>query len=451
MPTIQSWARRPSAAAARRAPPRSASAWAARCRAANSASSVMAPVTSPAAPAARRRARASRSSTSWRATRSAAGSAAPRARRASQGPASSSRSGRPGGSRSELAGVAAADALDEARVGATGLGRRTASVSAGRRASAPCAVCRSLRRNRACAAAHNSCHVVSLHEAIRRRFPRVLLMRLCRLREVVAVAPGCRAGCRWRGPGRPARVDCAANRRVAPRAGNAGQRGCWGCRCASARISAGSGAGAVAAARPVVLLDRRGARRCACRACVAALSPRSLWNLGFEQLQIERPRLDVRRDADGRFCVAGLDMSRSARQRGSAADWFFRQHEFVVRGGTRALDRRDARRAAAGAGRSRCRGAQRAARHALRLDATPPADWGERFTLRGVFRQPLLSRRTRGAGSNGTASCTPTCAGSTWRELRRHAPTSAVELHAGSRRGARLGRRGRRPGDRRRR
>ncbi|HRI17753.1 MAG TPA: hypothetical protein PL196_04440, partial [Burkholderiaceae bacterium] len=31
-------------------------------------------------------------------------------------------------------------------------------------------------------------------------------------------------------------------------------------------------------------------------------------------------------------------------------------------------------------------------RHLLRLDATPPAEWGERFTLRGQFRQPLLGR-----------------------------------------------------------
>jgi uncharacterized protein (TIGR02099 family) len=33
-------------------------------------------------------------------------------------------------------------------------------------------------------------------------------------------------------------------------------------------------------------------------------------------------------------------------------------------------------------------------RHGLRLDATPPAGWGQRFTLRGQFRQPLLSVRT---------------------------------------------------------
>ena len=31
-------------------------------------------------------------------------------------------------------------------------------------------------------------------------------------------------------------------------------------------------------------------------------------------------------------------------------------------------------------------------RHQLRLDATPPADWGQRFTVRGRFVQSLLKR-----------------------------------------------------------
>ena len=30
----------------------------------------------------------------------------------------------------------------------------------------------------------------------------------------------------------------------------------------------------------------------------------------------------------------------------------------------------------------------------MRLDATPPAQWGSRFSLRGSFREPLLSTRS---------------------------------------------------------
>ncbi|WP_036250536.1 hypothetical protein, partial [Methylibium sp. T29] len=37
-------------------------------------------------------------------------------------------------------------------------------------------------------------------------------------------------------------------------------------------------------------------------------------------------------------------------------------------------------------------------RHELRLDATPPAEWGERFSLRGHFTQPLLARPVEGQG-----------------------------------------------------
>lgn len=143
----------------------------------------------------------------------------------------------------------------------------------------------------------------------------------------------------------------------------------------------------------VVLLDPQGREALRLPRVVAALSPRSLWNLGFEQLYIEKPALDIRRAADGKLYVAGLDFSRDSGNDGRAADWFFSQTEFVIRGGTlRWTDELHARAPLALAdvdfvSRNRAR------RHALRLDATPPPEWGDRFSLRGVFRQPLLSQR----------------------------------------------------------
>ena len=142
----------------------------------------------------------------------------------------------------------------------------------------------------------------------------------------------------------------------------------------------------------VVLLDPQGREALRLPRVVAALSPRSLWNLGFEQLYIERPALDIRRAADARLYVAGLDFSRDSGNDGRAADWFFSQTEFVIRGGTlRWTDELHGRAPLAlrdvdFIARNRTR------RHALRLDATPPPEWGERFSLRGLFRQPLLSR-----------------------------------------------------------
>ncbi len=141
--------------------------------------------------------------------------------------------------------------------------------------------------------------------------------------------------------------------------------------------------------RPALLLPR----------VAAALSPSSLlsFELRFAQLLVEGAQLDIRRDADGRIFVAGLDLSAAGRGGaegdGSALrDWVFEQHEFIVRGGSvRWID--ELRHAPP----LTLADVQFALRngllsHELRLDATPPAEWGQRFSLRGRFRQPLLAR-----------------------------------------------------------
>lgn len=142
--------------------------------------------------------------------------------------------------------------------------------------------------------------------------------------------------------------------------------------------------------RDVVLHDAQDRAALRLSRVVVALSPRSLWNLGFEQLYVEGPELDMRRSADGRLWVAGMDVSRGGGDE-RAADWFFRQREVVVLGGT--LRWTDELRGAPPLVLSDLQFVVRngALRHALRLDATPPAAWGQRFSLRGVFRQPLLS------------------------------------------------------------
>ncbi len=142
--------------------------------------------------------------------------------------------------------------------------------------------------------------------------------------------------------------------------------------------------------REVVLLDAQAREALRLARVVVALSPRSLWNLGFEQLFIEGPSLDVRRLPDGRVQVAGLDVS-GAGDDTRSADWFFRQKEVVIQGGT--LTWTDELRGAPSLALSDVQVVVRngARSHALRIDATPPADWGARFSLRGQFRQPLLS------------------------------------------------------------
>ncbi|MGZ5238819.1 MAG: YhdP family protein [Caldimonas sp.] len=129
----------------------------------------------------------------------------------------------------------------------------------------------------------------------------------------------------------------------------------------------------------------------------AALSPRSVLALEprFAQLLIDAPSLDIRRDASGHIRVAGLDFGGNVS--GTEADsdvahWFFKQEEFVIRGGTvRWIDeqRQAPPLVLAGVDLVVRNGLRE---HALRIDATPPAGWGDRFTLRGRFSQPIFAR-----------------------------------------------------------
>ena len=145
--------------------------------------------------------------------------------------------------------------------------------------------------------------------------------------------------------------------------------------------------------RDVRLLDAQGREALRLPYLLGAMSLSSLWVLGFEQLVIDRPELNIRRSADGRLFVGGLEVStNSATGHSAAADWLFSQTELVVRGGTvRWTDEmRQAPPLALSQVDAVLRNGRR--RHQMRLDATPPPEWGERFSLMGVFRQPLLSR-----------------------------------------------------------
>jgi hypothetical protein len=84
----------------------------------------------------------------------------------------------------------------------------------------------------------------------------------------------------------------------------------------------------------VVLLDPQGREALQAAAggggAVAALAvePR------FRAALYRPAALDIRRAADGRIFVGGLDFSRGSDNEGRAADWFFSQGEFVIQGGT---------------------------------------------------------------------------------------------------------------------
>jgi uncharacterized protein (TIGR02099 family) len=149
--------------------------------------------------------------------------------------------------------------------------------------------------------------------------------------------------------------------------------------------------------REVVLLDAQNNPALRLPRVFAAISPRSLLSLElrFEQLLIDGAQLEVRRDKSGRIFVAGLDVggTNTGKNDNDATDWFFSQHEFVVRGGSlRWIDeQRDAAPLEFTDLQMVVRNGLR--EHDIRLDATPPAQWGDRFNATGTFTQPLLSRR----------------------------------------------------------
>jgi uncharacterized protein (TIGR02099 family) len=145
--------------------------------------------------------------------------------------------------------------------------------------------------------------------------------------------------------------------------------------------------------RGVVLQDIQGRPALELPRVVAAVSARSLFalELRFEQLLIDGAHLAVRRDPNGRVFVAGLDFSGPDSGDRGGANWFFRQPEFVIRGGSLTWidEQRDATPLSLADMRLVVRNGLRS--HELRLDATPPPEWGERFSVQGRFTQSLLA------------------------------------------------------------
>ena len=166
----------------------------------------------------------------------------------------------------------------------------------------------------------------------------------------------------------------------------------------------------------------------------AAISPRSLLSLelNFEQLLIDGAELEMKRDAKGRIFIAGLDLNRPAAGTGdgnAAADWFFKQREFVVRGGSLRWTDELRRAPPLALGQLEFVVRNTLTQHSIRLDATPPTDWGERFSLVGQFSQRLFARR--GDWRHWVGSLYANLPRAELRELRRHVDLP-IDLREGS-------------------
>ena len=144
----------------------------------------------------------------------------------------------------------------------------------------------------------------------------------------------------------------------------------------------------------VRLLDAQGREALRLPKVSATFSPRTLlvFEPRFAQLHLEGPQLVVRRDAQGRLHVGGMDMGAASVDGSDGADWFFRQQEFVIEHGRlQWIDEQ------AGTAPLLLQDVQAVVRngllqHNFRLDATPPPEWGGRLSLRGRMTQAWNAR-----------------------------------------------------------
>ncbi|MEY4294454.1 MAG: hypothetical protein RLY82_142, partial [Pseudomonadota bacterium] len=148
--------------------------------------------------------------------------------------------------------------------------------------------------------------------------------------------------------------------------------------------------------KDIALLDSAGREALKLPRILASVSPASLLHFSAEQILIESPELNIRRDASGKLTIAGLDFSKDDKNTGGGADWFFSQPEFAIRNGVVHWVDEMPNGALGVPPPLTLRQVDFVSRnplnkHELRLDATPPANWGDRFSWRGLFTQSLLS------------------------------------------------------------
>lgn len=166
--------------------------------------------------------------------------------------------------------------------------------------------------------------------------------------------------------------------------------------------------------RHIELLDSQGRPGLSLPRVVLAISVRSVLQLRLEQLVLDAPELDIRLTAAGQWQIAGLDLPKSSPTDSAAADWLFSQNEVLIRNGRLRWTNEQAHLPLKTLSRLGTRAITPAAlpatqaptltlrdvdlvlrnsvrHHDMRLDATPPEGWGERFVSMGRFKRGLLS------------------------------------------------------------
>jgi uncharacterized protein (TIGR02099 family) len=144
----------------------------------------------------------------------------------------------------------------------------------------------------------------------------------------------------------------------------------------------------------VVVRNRRGETALRLPRVAAALSWTSLLvaDLRLDTLLIDRPDLEIERDAEGKLYVAGVPIE-AGKEDGRGLDWLLSQREIRVRNGW--VRWRDAER---GAPQLTLENVQFLLRnqwrhHRFALKATPPTELGAPLDIRADFRHPSFASR----------------------------------------------------------
>lgn len=126
----------------------------------------------------------------------------------------------------------------------------------------------------------------------------------------------------------------------------------------------------------------------------------SLWHLAphFARLEIKAPRLDLRRDADGRMFVAGLEIKTEATQDAGFAEWLLAQDRIVIREAT--ITWHDELRRAPPLALTKLNLDLRShgSRHRFGLTAEPPRELAARLDVRGDFHGDDVGSLLTGSG-----------------------------------------------------
>jgi len=154
--------------------------------------------------------------------------------------------------------------------------------------------------------------------------------------------------------------------------------------------------------RDIELQDPHGLPALHLTKVLVALSLRSAALGQLDQLVLDAPELTLRQTSDGQWQIAGMTWRSSSTGNTAAADWLFSQREVVVRGarvdwhGPGTLVNTSPNKETTPPAPVTLHDVDlvirnTARQHAVRLDATPPHGWGERFVVMGKFKRGLLS------------------------------------------------------------